>query len=284
MPAQSFNHQQLKDVLIDVIAKQQHRLKTDFPQTWQYLKQHRSELTQNKYVQPSAETSVLQSVEQSLKPKQAQVSIEVTKEEHDQILGKLSALTNVPAGKIDLPDQLYFEQQLGDMLGMTISAQLDSYSLPDTIAHSLSLPHFKTHPTDKLSQHSLQEAGLSPTRPSFGWLTDKSSHLETFGIAIPLHKLDEWSSRRQEYLEWFKHRKVLVINPSRQLAAVGAIINSAPAHVQRFQVGLSPELVRATQAWHPETKGKLALFLVDEAAGNVPLGPASLKLEIKEDK
>ncbi|MBU0978601.1 MAG: hypothetical protein ABIJ03_00745 [Patescibacteria group bacterium] len=279
MPASTNSaHHQLRDSLIATIKQEQHRLKTDYPQTWSYLKQFNPQLTQVDFAVLSPEVSAQQNLNQEFKPDQARVSIEVTGEEHAQILQKLATLAQAPAGQAELPDQLYFEQQLSDMMGLTVTAELENYRLPYTIAHAQALPHYPTHPNDQLSAHQLEEAGLSQSRSTFGWLTDKDKTYqhEAFGVAIPLHKLPDWSTRRSEYLAWFKYRKVVLINPARQKAAVGLITQVGPAHVQRFQVGLSPELIRATQAWHPDSKGKMIILLLDEAGGKSKLGPVPL--------
>jgi len=75
---------------------------------------------------------------------------------------------------------------------------------------------------------------------------------------------------------WFKKRKVVIINPSRGKAAVGVFTQLGPAYVQRFQIGLSPELIRETEAWHPDSRGKVIVFLLDEEGAQIKLGPVQL--------
>jgi len=284
MPAlQNSAHQQLRADLIENIQNQQHRIRTDYPQTWNLLKQSRPDLTQNSFEIPTPEISSQQNLVQDLKPNLVSLSIEVSGEEHAQILRKLAALAQAPVGGANLPDQLYFEQQLGDMLGLTVTAELDGYRLPYTVAHAQALPHFPTHPNDQLSAHQPKEAGLSSTRSTFGWLSDKTHQYEKFGVALPLHKLPDWPKRRLDYVQWFKYRKVILINPTQQTAAVGVVTQIGPAYVQRFQVGLSPELIRLTKAWHPDSKGKMVIFLLDDSAGSVKLGQINLASRLKKE-
>jgi hypothetical protein len=89
--------------------------------------------------------------------------------------------------------------------------------------------------------------------------------------------LSEWVQQATQLKEWFKFRKMIVINPFEQLAVVGSVGTFGPADWLQKQFGGSPEVMASGKIWSPQTRGRVLLFFVNDIVGNVELGPRSLK-------
>lgn len=206
----------------------------------------------------------------------SKVLLEITEEEKQEVLSKLAEQAHQPSGQIEIADQLYFEQQLSDLLGFAVTSEKQGRRLPFVICQAEALNHWRREPNDILDNHqAVLEAGLSNNRSALGWIKPAQANLEKFGVSLPLQALANWAQEREQIREWYLKQQVVVINPARQKAAVAAVIDVGPAYQQRFQVGLSPELIRTTEAWHPSSRGKVVILLIDQAQA-VELGPTTL--------
>ncbi len=73
--------------------------------------------------------------------------------------------------------------------------------------------------------------------------------------------------------QWYKHRKVLIINTENGRAIVGAIADSGPAKWTGKSFGGSPELMDHLQMYRGSRRAKVLVFFVDESNGEEKLGP-----------
>ncbi|MFZ5376137.1 MAG: hypothetical protein ACOZAN_00510 [Patescibacteria group bacterium] len=217
------------------------------------------------------------------------LTVKITQEEHQEIIGKMVSYVNMPAGHLKSDDELYLEQQLADMLGFEVTAELDGHRLNHTIGIMGSEQHLKRYPGDTLDQHdAYQEAGIAPNRGAFGWflesgeLTKKAIEREKYYFAVQLMYLPDWNENYPELKPWYKYRKMVVINPAEEVAVVGVVADAGPAMWVKKQSGGSPEVIREGKIWSPKTKGKVMLLFVDDPEDKIPLGPISLKWEDKQ--
>jgi hypothetical protein len=72
-----------------------------------------------------------------------------------------------------------------------------------------------------------------------------------------------------------------MINPARQLAVVGVMADIGPYNLIRAQFGGSPEVTRFGQVWHPENKGRVVMFFVEDKDNQVPLGIIRLQDKVQ---
>ena len=84
--------------------------------------------------------------------------------------------------------------------------------------------------------------------------------------------LPDWG-RRQPYLrDWYKYRKVLIVNTDNGNAVVAAIADAGPAAWTGKHFGGSPEVMDYLGGARYK-KGPVLVFFVDDPEDNVPLGP-----------
>lgn len=207
----------------------------------------------------------------------------VTSEERAAILEKLQSIVQQPAGHLSKEDELYLEQQLSDMLGFEVVAELEKNRLNHSIGIMGGEQHLKRFPTDTLQQHdAYREAGLAPSRGAFGWfteqgvLTEEAVQREKYYIAVQTLYLSNWNTDHAELKPWYKFRKMIVVNPAEEVAVVVAVGDAGPAEWVKKQFGGSPEVIREGKIWSPKAQGRVMVLFVDDPMDKVPLGPVSL--------
>jgi hypothetical protein len=208
----------------------------------------------------------------------------VSAEEHQEIMTKLESIVHMPPGHMEKETELYLEQQLSDILGFEVTAELDGHRLNHSIGIMGGEQHLQRFPGDSLAQHdAYREAGIAPNRGAFGWftesgeLTEKAIQREKYYFAVQTLYLPNWSTEYPTLKEWYKFRKMIVINPMERTAVVGVVGDAGPAAWVKKQSGGSPEIIREGKIWSPKTRGHVLLLFVDDPEDTIPLGPISLE-------
>lgn len=208
----------------------------------------------------------------------------VTQEEHEAIMKKLQSIVQMPPGYMEQETELYLEQQLSDMLGFEVGAELEGQRLNHTFGIMGGEQHLYRYPGDALSQHdAYQEAGIASNRGAFGWftqkgeLTDESIQREKYYFAVQTLYLPHWSSEYPTLKSWYKFRKMIVINPAEKIAVVGVVGDAGPASWVQKQFGGSPEVIREGKIWSHKSRGRVLLLFIDDPDDEVPLGSINLE-------
>jgi hypothetical protein len=212
------------------------------------------------------------------------VLAEVSEAEYQSILEKLQQVVTQPPGHLAEQEELYLEQQLADMLGFEVTAELDGHRLNHSIGIMGGEQHLPRFPNDTLSQHdAYQEAGITANRGAFGWftqdgvLTEKAIMQEKYYFAVQTLYLPDWNSNHKELKPWYKFRKMIAINPAEQVAVVGVVGDAGPAQWVNKQFGGSPEVIREAKIWSKDSRGRVILLFVDDPEDTVPLGVINLE-------
>jgi len=212
------------------------------------------------------------------------VLAEVTEAEYQSVLEKMQSVVMQPPGHLDQQEELYLEQQLADMLGFEVTAELDGHRLNHSIGIMGGEQHLPRFPGDTLAQHdAFQEAGITANRGAFGWftengvLTEKAIQEEKYYFAVQTLYLPDWNSNHKELKPWYKFRKMIAINPAEQVAVVGVVGDAGPAQWVNKQFGGSPEVIREAKIWSKESRGRVILLFVDDPEDTVPLGIINLE-------
>ncbi|HCC84197.1 MAG TPA: hypothetical protein DEP87_00720 [Candidatus Pacebacteria bacterium] len=207
----------------------------------------------------------------------------VSEEEYREVINKLIATVHLPAGHLPKTDELYLEQQLTDLLGFPITAELENHRLNHSIGIMGAEQHLKRNPTDDLPNHdAFQEAGMAPNRGAFGWFTENGEltpaaiNREKYYFAVQLMYLSNWNVDHDDLKPWYKFRKMVMINPAEELAVVGVIGDAGPALWVQKQFGGSPEVIREGKVWSPKAQGHVLLYFVDDPENQIPLGVVRL--------
>lgn len=132
--------------------------------------------------------------------------------------------------------------------------------------------HLKRFQGDSMAVHpkvAIDDEGMAPGRGAWGYVPQDVE--EWYAVVQTLY-LPDWA-RRQPYLrDWYKHRKVLIVNTQNGNAVVAAIADSGPAAWTGKSFGGSPEVMNYLGGARYK-KGPVILFFVDDPENKVPLGP-----------
>lgn len=208
----------------------------------------------------------------------------VSDQEFQVLLEKLQSYANMPAGHLAAQEEAYLEQQLTDVLGFDVTAELEGNRLNHSIGIMGGEQHLHRFPGDSLQQHdAFLEAGIAPNRGAFGWftqqgeLTTTSIEREKYYFAVQTLYLPNWNTDHPTLKPWYAFRKMIAINPHDQVAVVGVVGDAGPAQWVQKQFGGSPEVIREGKIWSKANRGKVILLFVNDPQDKVPLGVIDLQ-------
>ncbi|MBP9819787.1 hypothetical protein KBC79_03535 [Candidatus Woesebacteria bacterium] len=274
--------QDIQQAISEKIESAAKQLLEHFPeaQTWH----DKYESTHTLSPHQVSSTSVRAQVELKLKQERtvSEYLEQISIDEYQSVILKLESMLNEPISSLNDQARLYLEQQLSDLLGFTVSTELDGQVLPTIVGVVEARPHTKRFPTDTLSLHERhKEAGLAQYRSAFGWfspqppLSEQAEHYERYSLGLPLYALPEWGTRAEQVKTWFRNRKVICINPKAKRFVVAAVSDISTPSI-KYQFSASPELSRDIACWQPGQQGKIIVLFVDDESDTIPLGTVQL--------
>ena len=80
-----------------------------------------------------------------------------------------------------------------------------------------------------------------------------------------------------KFRDFFKFRKMVVVNPQSGQAVVAVVGDAGPAEWTGKHLGGSPEVMHFLGLAKGPRKGPVLYFFVDDPQDEVPLGPISIK-------
>ncbi len=174
------------------------------------------------------------------------------------------------------------EQVLTELTGVPARASLEGEHLNTTYGYIGAEQHLARYPGDTMAVHpkvpQLDE-GMAPGLGAWGYfalskssLTSQLASDEEWYVAVQTLYLPDWNSRQPYLQNWYKYRKVLVVNTLNGNAVVADIADSGPADWTGKQFGGSPEVMNYLGGPRYK-KGVVLLFFVDDPENKVPLGP-----------
>jgi hypothetical protein len=171
--------------------------------------------------------------------------------------------------------------------GIRASGTLEGEHLNTTYGYMGAEQHLPRFPGDSVDQHDeYQNAGITPGKGAWGYfanskdeLTDDLIQKEKYYVAVQTLYLPDWVERLSYLRDWYKHRKILVVNPANGKTIVAVIADAGPAKFTGKHFGASPEVMHYLEMKDGAQKGPALLFFVDDKENNIPLGPVSGRKE-----
>lgn len=175
------------------------------------------------------------------------------------------------------------EEQVVNNTNIKAVGYLDDQSLNHHLGYIGYEQHLYRYPGDILSAHDdNQEAGIAPGRGAFGYFAKDSSQFTTqdylrekYYCVVQTLYLDNWNKDHLFLKDWYKFRKVMVINPVNGNAVICDIGDAGPAEWTGKQFGGSPEVMKDLNLHNGPRKGLVLMFFVDDPNNLVPLGPVN---------
>ena len=184
------------------------------------------------------------------------------------------------------------ERSVGEVLtrdfGMSVSAELDGKRLNTSYGLIGQEQHLPRYPGDNVFTHfDSQEAtgkywsyGMTPGLGAWGYFTDSSGTLtqkdidrEKYYIAVQTFLAPGFDSNPKEYTDFFKYRKMLVVNPQNGKAVVADIADAGPSPWTGKQLGGSPEVMGYLERYDGAQRGPVLYYFIDDPNDTIPLGP-----------
>ena len=132
-------------------------------------------------------------------------------------------------------------------------------------------------------------AGVTPGKGAWGHFVKSKNEMtedvvekEKWYAVVQTLYLHDWNTRQPYLKNWYKHRKVLIVNTDNGKAVVAAIADSGPAAWTGKSFGGSPEVMEYLGGPRYK-KGPVVIFFVDDPENKVALGPVEYdKLNIPD--
>ncbi len=224
-------------------------------------------------------------------------------------LSTLPAVTTIPPDRpVDLVSRLHSvvpaeiraltpqeEQQIGrilsDYFSISVSAQIEGKRLNRSYGYIGAEQHLARFPGDSLDAHFdsdteatlYSRSGMAPDRGAWGYFADSRGSMteedvlrEKYYIAVQTFLAPDYNSRYNDYRDFFKFRKMLLVNPQNGKAIVADIGDSGPAVWTGKQLGGSPEVMHYLGRVDGRARGAVLYFFISDPDNHVPLGPVRI--------
>ena len=133
--------------------------------------------------------------------------------------------------------------------GLSAKAVLDGQTLNHQVGYIGYEQHLRRFPGDTLLEHDDEQiAGVAPGLGAWGYFARSKSEFTTqdylrekwYSVAQTLY-LPNWNTDFVHLRDWYKYRKILVVNPANGTAVVTVLGDAGPAKWTGKQFGGSPK-------------------------------------------
>jgi hypothetical protein len=172
--------------------------------------------------------------------------------------------------------------------GIKVAPELEGKRLNKSYGLIGAEQHLVRFPGDNLSTHFDSDentklywiSGMAPGLGAWSYfasskedLTQKGIEREKYYIAVQTFLSKDFNSRFTEYRDFYKYRKMLVVNPNNGLAIVADIADAGPAEWTGKDLGGSPEVMHYLERVDGSLKGPVLYFFIDDPDDKIKLGP-----------
>lgn len=230
---------------------------------------------------PGVELKLLPSSEEIIEKAQG-LSQEQDEEKKKILTNTLSSVLPGKARPLNRTEEKFLEHVFKNILGVNAKATLEGEHLNTTYGYIGAEQHLRRYPGDTMTAHPKvpeDDEGMAPGLGAWGYfassknaLTEDLVEKEKWYAVVQTLYLPDWGTRQPHLKNWYKHRKVLIVNTKNGNAVVASIADSGPAAWTGKHFGGSPE-VMSYLGGPRYKKGSVVLFFVDDPENKVSLGP-----------
>lgn len=184
------------------------------------------------------------------------------------------------------------EQKVSDILsrtyGIKVVPELDGKRLNRSYGLIGAEQHLPRYPGDNLGTHfdsedetkAYWQSGMTPGLGAWRYFANSADSLtqldkdrEKYYIAVQTFLSKDFNSRFAEYRDFYKYRKMLVVNPNNGKAIVADIADAGPAEWTGKHLGGSPEVMHYLERFDGKQRGPVLYFFIDDPDDKIKLGP-----------
>jgi len=173
---------------------------------------------------------------------------------------------------LERSQEKYLEQVFAQIMGINTKANLEGEHLNTTYGLIGAEQNLMRYPGDNVYDMAPGKGAWGYFAPSKNQLTEADIEREKWYAVVQTLYLPDWNSRQPYLKDWYKYRKVLIVNTVNGNAVVADIADSGPAAWTGKHFGGSPEVMNYLGGPRYK-KGSVLVFFVDDPENKVPLGP-----------
>lgn len=173
-------------------------------------------------------------------------------------------------------------------LGVKVTAELDGKRLNRSYGVIGGEQHLYRYPGDTVQTHARDAqdwamygpAGIAPGLGAWGYFspskaefTQEDEERERYYLAVQTFLAPGFSERVREYRDFFKYRKMMVVNPKTGQAVIAVVGDAGPAEWTGKHLGGSPEVMHYLGLASGPRKGPVLYFFIDDPDDKIALGP-----------
>jgi hypothetical protein len=198
-----------------------------------------------------------------------------------ELANNLTALLPADIGKVSPDKEKQICNILEKYLGFNVCFRYQGNELNYYYAWTGYEQHLYRYPGDSLEQHDDElVAGIAPGLGAYGYFSETKEKMtqedylrEKYYVAVQTLYLPEFNMDPERVYEWYRYRKVMMVNPENGRAVVAVVGDAGPAEWTGKQFGGSPEVMKSLNLHQDWRKGKVLLLFVDDPDNKIPLGP-----------
>jgi hypothetical protein len=183
----------------------------------------------------------------------------------------------------DMYNETKITKELSKVLDIPVKAEQDGIRLNKTYGIIGYESHLTRYPGDNISTHFQSDrdyelyshASMAGGPGAWGYIapsrqemTQKDIEREKYYLVAQTFLSPNWGT--PEVKEWFRHRKMVVVNPQNGIVVVGALEDAGPEPSTGNSFGGSPEVMEALR-FHGGGSYVL-MYFVDDPKDEIPLG------------
>ena len=175
-------------------------------------------------------------------------------------------------------------------LGIMVKAEIEGKRLDRSYGYIGAEQHLARYPGDSMGSHfqnasdasEFYSSGMAPGLGAWGYfvganetLTQKYGEREKYYIAVQTFLSKDFQTKFAEYRDFYKFRKMLLVNVDNGRAIVTVIGDAGPASWTGKHLGGSPEVMRYLERVDGRQRGPVLYFFVEDPEDKIPLGPVN---------
>lgn len=211
-----------------------------------------------------------------------------------QLVKDLEGVVPKEMRNLNAEEEAKVAQLMTQNLGIPVAAEIDNKRLNRTYGVIGGEQHLYRYPGDTVQAHAKTAAdwvmfgssGIAPGLGAWGYFApsreafdQKAEERERWYIAVPTFLSPGFSERVREYRDFYKFRKMLLVNPKTGQAVVADIGDAGPAEFTGKHLGGSPEVMHELGVATGPRKGAILYYFVEDPEDKIPLGPVKISEE-----
>lgn len=204
---------------------------------------------------------------------------------------KLKEKVPAEVRNLTLDEEKDITKTISDEFGFRVTAEINGIRLNRTYGMIGGEQHLYRFPGDNLYKHAdtssdwamYSDAGIAPHLGAWGYFAPSENQFSTgdklrerYYIAVPTFLTPGYAENTAKYGNFFKYRKMLVVNPVSGQAIISDIADAGPSEYTGKHLGGSPEVMQALGFAQGPRKGAVLYFFIEDG-DKIPLGPIKIK-------